>query len=151
MFLSLSLCVYQEEEAGVGAAMTMTIANAAMMIGRLLLLLLLLLKGGYTATAKTAPPSFTDEALVGNTSVAGESMLKRGVSVAEAAAREEALRAGTRVLGIVAKGVKAEEVYGTVLAGMRERGFQVTLATAEDKINMPLEEYGHVLFLSNCT
>ena len=78
-------------------------------------------------------------------------MLKRGVSVAEAAAREEALRAGTRVLGIVAKGVKAEEVYGTVLAGMRERGFQVTLATAEDKINMPLEEYGHVLFLSNCT
>ena len=78
-------------------------------------------------------------------------MLKQGVSVAEAAEREAAVRAGTRVLGIVAKGVKAEEAYGTVLTGMRERGFQVTLASAEDKIDMPLEEYGHVLFLSNCT
>lgn len=93
------------------------------------------------ALCKPAPPS------------GGEGVLAAGkrASVAEVAARDAAARASTNVLGIVAKGVDGEKVFSKMLAGMRERGLKVTLATTRDKIDMPLEEYGHLLLLSSCT
>jgi len=70
---------------------------------------------------------------------------------AAAAAAAAAVVAATRVLAIVGDDVNGEETFGGILVDLRSRGFDVTLKSASEKINMPLEEYGHLLLLSDCT
>ena len=56
----------------------------------------------------------------------------------------------SRILVNVANGVDGEEVYKTIFSSMRSRGFDLTVVSGSGRVDMPLEEYGHMMLLSNC-
>ena len=106
-----------------------------------LLLSVLVLSLVGEAACRSAPPQ--------PTSLSHERGYLSEAAASAAAAATAA--AAARVLAIVGSDVDGEEAFAGVLAGLRARGFEVTLKGSNEKINMPLEEYGHLLLLADCT